>query len=126
MAKITGGTHEGSVSKTVTNSDVIRRAAPELIENNTSPATASSDTYSFAMLILECITEDVPFYEIPHDTVVIHTRINKKQCPPRPDGKHERRRISDDLWELMNNCWAFKAKDRPTMERVHRFFLHGA
>jgi serine/threonine protein kinase len=117
---------ENTVSKTVSSAAVVRYAAPELIENNDFSATTHSDTYSFAMLILECITENVPFSNITRDAAVIHARISKRQCPPRPDGPEERNRVSDGLWDLMKRCWSVKPEIRPTMEHVQRFFLEQA
>lgn len=115
---------ENTVSRTVSSGDVVRYAAPELIENTNAPATKDSDTYSFAMLILECITEETPFHNLPRDAAVIHARISKRQFPPRPDGPDQRNRISEDLWELMIRCWAFIPDQRPAMEQVHNFFLY--
>lgn len=115
--------NENTVSKTVSSAAIVRYAAPEVIENNNVSATTYSDTYSFAMLILECITEEVPFSNIIRDAAVIHARISKKQCPPRPEGPDGKNRVSDELWDLMKRCWSVKPEQRPTMEQVHRFFL---
>lgn len=104
----------------------VRHAAPELLESVSFQATIHSDTYSFAMLIIECITEAAPFSDINRDAQVIHIRIGKKQSPPRPSGEDGRQRISDELWNLMTRCWAVKPEDRPTMDSVHRFFLDRA
>ena len=101
----------------------MRYSAPELIENNNIPATKSSDSYSFAMLILECFTEKVPFHEHSRDAAVIHARISKRQFPPRPDGHGQKNRVSDDLWSLMKRCWSVKPDERPTMEQIHSHFL---
>jgi len=117
-----GQNENATGSKTVSSADVVRYAAPELIETNSSSATKESDTYSFAMLIVECITEDMPFSNITRDAAVIHARINKKQCPPRPEGLEGKKYVSDSLWELMNRCWSQKPDQRPSMEHVHRFF----
>ena len=111
-----------SNTKTVSSAEIVRYAAPELIENTDSSPTMESDTYSFAMLIVECITEDAPFSNITRDAAVIHARINKKQCPPRPDGPEEGKYVSDGLWDLMNRCWSLKPDLRPTIEHVHSFF----
>ena len=118
--------NENTISKTVSSGDVVRYSAPELIENNNVLATMNSDTYSFAMLILECITEEVPFSSLTRDASVIHARISKKQDPPRPDGQDRKNRVSDGLWDLMMRCWSVKPDHRPTMEHVHSFFLHQA
>ena len=97
---------ENAMSKTVSSGDAVRYAAPELIEDNSAPPTKSSDTFSFGMLILECITEEVPYSNLPRDAQVMHARTTKKQCPSRPDGKEPRNRVSDGLWELMMRCWS--------------------
>ena len=97
----------------------VRYAAPELIEHDDFPATMFSDTYSFALLILECITQARPFSNLDREAEIIHERINKKKSPPRPDGKHH---IPDDLWDIMEKCWTFVPEPRPPMEAVHRFF----
>ena len=108
----------------MSSGDTVRYSAPELIESNNVSATTHSDAYSFAMLILECITEEVPFSNLSRDAAVIHARISKRQCPPRPDGRDGKNRVSDDLWELMMRCWTVRPDQRPTMEQVHSFFLH--
>ena len=97
--------------------EALRYSAPEFFRGN-AVHTKASDTYSFAMLILECITEVPPFSDLPDDSAVLHARSSKVQNPPRPDGPN---RIPDDLWNLMTRCWAIKK--RPTMEDVHSFFL---
>ncbi|KAF9782374.1 kinase-like domain-containing protein [Thelephora terrestris] len=122
IAKIFHETHENTVSKTMSPATNVRYAAPELIKHNNFHTTTHSDTYSFALLILECITEAPPFSKIPRDAAVAHARIHKEQCPPRPVGQ----RIPDDLWDLMNRCWSIKPEMRPPMDHVHRFFLDRA
>jgi hypothetical protein len=113
-------TDGNTVPKTVSSADMVRYAAPEVIENGDVFVTAQSDTYSFAMLILECITELPPFSYIARDAAVIHTRITKKQSPLRPEGEEG---IWDELWDLMNRCWIVKPEQRPTMDQVHIFFF---
>ena len=107
-------------TRSKSSQDIVRYSALELIENTKAPATTDSDTYSFAMLILECITEEIPFSNLPSYAGVIHARISKRQTPPRPDGQN---RISDDLWDLMIRCWSVTLHQRPTMEQVHTHFL---
>jgi serine/threonine protein kinase len=105
---------------------IVRYAAPEIIESANYSATTYSDIYSFALMILECITEKVPFSRINPEAAVVHARITKKQYPPRPDGQHEENRVSDELWDLMKRCWSIKPDERPRMEAVHHFFLDRA
>ena len=98
----------------------MRYAAPELIEHNNFPATTSSDTYSFALLILECITQAPPFSDFQYEADVIHARVDNERCPSRPDGEPH---VSDNLWGLMERCWSLKPELRPAMEVVHQFFF---
>ena len=117
--------NENTTSKTVSSGDAVRYSAIELIENYDASTTKNSDTYSFALLILECITEEVPFSNYAREAAVIHARISKRQCPSRPDGQYQSH-IPDDLWGLMSRCWAAKPDNRPSMEQVHSFFLNQA
>lgn len=116
--------NDTTVSKTLASRDVVRYSAPELLENNNVHPTVYSDTYSFAMLILECITEETPFANLSSDAAVIHARISKRQYPTRPDGQSGKGTVSDDLWDQMMRCWHTKPNERPTMENVHTFFLY--
>ena len=116
---------ESTISKTVSSGGIVRYLAIELIEDPSGRATMNSDTYSFAMLILECITEEVPFSGLSRDQAVVHARVAKRQSPPRPgtrNTKDSESCISDGLWDLMMRCWSEKPEDRPTMEYVHMFF----
>ena len=97
----------------------MRYAAPELIEHNDFRATKSSDTYSFALLILECITEAPPFSNLRREADIIHERLGKQNRPALPDGEHH---ISNDLWVLMERCWSFEPASRPAMKEVHQIF----
>lgn len=112
---------ENSVSRTIPG-EAARYSAPELLENSNSHATNASDAYSFALLILECITEMIPFHEFSRDAAVIHARISKRQMLSRPGGRDPGKTVSDDLWSLMNRCWSAEPDRRPTMEAVHSFF----
>jgi len=121
---------ESTISKTVSSGGIVRYLAIELIEDPSGRATMNSDTYSFAMLILECITEEAPFSSLSRDQAVVHARVAKRQSPPRPgtrledskDPENLKNCVSDELWDLMTRCWSEKPEDRPTMEYVHRFF----
>jgi len=126
IARIVEEVNDNTTSKTISSGDFVRYSAPELLKNSGSTATTHSDTFSFAMLILECVTEKIPFPTLFRDAAVIHARISKEQCPPRPDGPDQKNRVSDALWDLMKRCWSTKLDGRPTMENVHGFFLNQA
>jgi serine/threonine protein kinase len=114
--------NDNTVSKTVSSASIVRYAAPEVIKVNGPSATFQSDTYSFAMLMLECITELPPFYYITRDAAVIHTRITKGQHPLPPDLKKEDPAFGQ-YWDLMKECWSDKPEGRPGMGIVHTRLL---
>jgi len=104
--------------------DIVRYAAPELLENPRARVTTSSDVCSFAMLVLQCITGEIPFSILSHDVAVFDARVSERLNPPRPDG-WSTEHVSDGLWDLMTRCWSYQPDHRPPMEEVHSFFqLH--
>lgn len=125
MSKIMEEVTEVSASKTLTSEGSARYVAPELIESNEASTTMLSDVYSFAMLVLECISQDKPFANLRRDAAVIHAVVNKKQHPGRPVGPMSEKWLSDALWEVMKKCWATTPATRPLMEQVCDFFEHG-
>lgn len=112
-----------TASPAVGDLDTLRYLAPELIEGGNVPPTTNSDAYSFAMLMLECIAEKIPFSDCPPDIEAIRDRILGGRCPPRPDGPDPRVRVPIGLWSLMLRCWDTKCNHRPTMEQIHSFLL---
>jgi len=110
-----------AISGTASSRNDVRYLAAELIGAESLPATTYSDTYSFAMLIIECITEEVPFSDIKDE--VTHARLMEGLHPTRPpNGSKDY--VSDVLWDLMIRCWSPVPGDRPAMEYVHRFLEH--
>lgn len=39
--------------------------------------------------------------------------------PPRPPEPAEKRGLSDEVWSLMQECWAVEPSDRPNMTAVY-------
>jgi len=123
MSKVMEEVTEMSMSKTLTSGGSARYVAPELIESNDASATMHSDTYSFGMLVLECVTRLPPYANLRRDAAVIHAIIYKRECPLRPETPEAKRWITDDVWELMMKCWSLLPASRPSMTEVHTFFL---
>lgn len=77
-----------------------------------------ADIYSFAMAILELLTGKHPFSDVKRDASVIHRIIVLKRTPQRPDSPEVQRWLTDDLWSLLQQCWAPDADQRPLMRFV--------
>lgn len=58
-----------------------------------------------------------PFSEIPIDAGVILSVIAGKR-PQRPDDDALIEPISDELWSVIEECWAHEAEKRPEMSSV--------
>ena len=117
MAKVMEEVTEKSASVTLTEGGRSARwLAPELIAGQ-SPSK-EADTYSYAMAILELLTERRPYPDVRRDAAVIH-RIMSGEEPARPQGVD----ISDALWVLMQKCWQRNTLSRPLMAEVTSFFM---
>ena len=109
-----------AVSSSSTNGGTIRWMGPELldpdqfgVENGRS--TKESDCYALGMVILEVLSGKAPF---PHyrDTTVIKKVIGGER-PGRPQGP-ESVWFTNDLWEVLEQCWSPRPEVRPTVETV--------
>ena len=109
---------EKSASATLTTAGSARWLAPELIEGSISSPTKAADIYSFAMAILELLTGKHPYAHLKREANVIHSIVEKKMMPPRPQSPEINVWLTDDLWTLMEQCWSSDADRRPPMSVV--------
>ena len=70
MARIMEEVTESTATKTGAPGDAVRYSAIELIEGNNVSATKHSNTDSFAMLMLECIMEEMPSSNLSRDAAI--------------------------------------------------------
>jgi serine/threonine protein kinase len=100
-----------------------RWMAPEVLdppesagdERPMSICTPQSDVYAMGMTFLEVITRRPPFSNRRYDTTVILAVI-AGALPLRPDISA----MSDDAWDLMQDCWKFNPEQRLTVPGVER------
>ena len=89
--------------------------APELIVpeqfglEKTCP-TECSDCYALGMVIYETISGNVPFYEC-HD-MAASVKVIQGGHPTRGE------MFSENMWKMLELCWAFQPQDRPNIEDV--------
>ncbi|KAI0928187.1 hypothetical protein AcW1_005510 [Taiwanofungus camphoratus] len=101
-------------SATLTKAGSARWLSPELIENTVSLSTRATDVYSFAMAMLECFTLKPPFADLKRDAHVIAAILIQNRNPHRPNTPLP----TDDIWELMLQCWSLTPEERPSMAVV--------
>jgi hypothetical protein len=115
MSKVLEDVTKMPASTTLQSMGNVRWLAPEIIIEGESPA-AASDTYSFAMTVLELLTETHPLVELKTDIAVVRSSPTQ---PRRPTAPEVTKWLTDTLWTLMGRCWSTKEM-RPTMEDVSK------
>ncbi|KIO33010.1 hypothetical protein M407DRAFT_18165 [Tulasnella calospora MUT 4182] len=90
----------------------LRWQSPELWTGGAK--SFSSDTYAFAMTIVEVLTGEVPFSNIENDTAVIVAVLQNDERPPKlPESLFG---VSyKSTWEVADACWPKKPADRISM-----------
>ncbi|EIN07822.1 kinase-like protein, partial [Punctularia strigosozonata HHB-11173 SS5] len=96
-----------------------RYMAPELsdIEEKGKTLTWKSDVYAFGMTAWEIFAERHPFYNIPHELVVL-LKVRDGKRPERP--LHARALGLDDfIWSnVISSCWVARPSERPRILEV--------
>ncbi|KAG9014040.1 hypothetical protein FRB94_000237 [Tulasnella sp. JGI-2019a] len=82
------------------------------------PITAS-DVYSFGGLVLEVLSGVAPFQGKKREQWLISSAVITNKTSPR--NEHPAVPANATAWELMERCWTFEPKRRPTMSQVHEF-----
>ena len=102
-------------SSSYTQGGTARWMSPELIDpqqfgfKNSRP-TEFSDCYALGMVIYETISGQLPFHEYTNLTVFVKVLEGKR--PSRQSG------FVDNLWEMVELCWAPQTAARPKIEDV--------
>ncbi|KAG6907684.1 hypothetical protein DXG01_007787 [Tephrocybe rancida] len=86
----------------------------EKIRSTEYPLTLKADSFSFASLVLEVLSDDVPYSYLSNNSAVIIEVVVRNRTPRRPDTKL----LTDPLWDLLNRCWSRNPDSRPSMEDI--------
>ncbi|KAL0069402.1 hypothetical protein AAF712_003427 [Marasmius tenuissimus] len=107
----------------------IRWMAPELFHSNNGIFATmgdgteridkfARDLYAFACTVLEVITGKPPFVELTDPKVMYEVMFNNAR-PSRPPSAIYW--CPDNVWALIQRCWAQRSQDRPKASEVHGF-----
>ena len=84
---------------------------PERFGLKDSRPTKESDCYALGMVILEVLSGRPPFALSQNPAVM--WKVMNYEFPERPKEVQ-----SADLWGLLEQCWSFQPKERPTPEVI--------
>ncbi|KAF9257192.1 kinase-like protein [Marasmius fiardii PR-910] len=104
-----------------------RWMAPELLDvsrlseseagGKGKPDKLKRDVYSYGCTVFEIITGEPPFSEMSEPKFVVEVAVNHKR-PPRPTDVAW---CPDNIWALVQLCWAQETHLRPTASSVHSY-----
>ena len=80
--------------------------------------TKQSDCYALGMVVYEVLSGQFPF--APFSNHVATWKVLGGERPQRPGGV-EGVRFTDDLWRMLNRCWATRPENRPSISAVLEF-----
>ncbi|KAG2141626.1 kinase-like domain-containing protein [Suillus cothurnatus] len=111
-------TSASQASWTSTIKGNMRWMAPELLvpeREDGSPTRPSeqSDIFSFGGIMLQVLTNKVPYYYLPNDAAIVLC-IARSETPSRPRYPE----LPDKYWEFIERCWSADPRDRPSTERA--------
>ncbi|KAH0833918.1 hypothetical protein J3R83DRAFT_11103 [Lanmaoa asiatica] len=95
-----------------------RWAATELfrIDNGSPSPTKMSDVYSFACLMLQVLTGEVPYCGTKRSEQVVYLKyLGRKPIDAQTP------KVGDRYAAFMHRCWSQEPEKRPTMETVVDF-----
>ncbi|KAG6907967.1 hypothetical protein DXG01_006692 [Tephrocybe rancida] len=95
--------------------------SPELVASEKDASsyrrTEASDVFAFGMVCYEIFVNKPPFGKVTR--LIARKKIRNGQHPERPvDGRHLEQGLTNEIWEMMKRCWAYKPDDRPTATEI--------
>ncbi|KDQ55511.1 hypothetical protein JAAARDRAFT_37524 [Jaapia argillacea MUCL 33604] len=106
---------EITLSASPSKAGCTRWNAPELVDwTRRGSRSYATDVYSLAMVALEIYTRDVPFAHLENDMAVALSILANN----RPNRSEVGGAMSDEIWALVQDCWAQGPSDRPTITQI--------
>ncbi|KAG0703871.1 kinase-like domain-containing protein [Suillus ampliporus] len=106
-----------SASWTSTLKGNLRWMAPELLVEHEDGSevrpSEQSDIYSFGGIMLQVLTNKIPYYHLSNDAAIILC-IAKSETPSRSRYPA----LPDKYWHIIEQCWSTDPQERPSTEGV--------
>ena len=121
--------HRSASKKSILEHGSTRWMAPELFVNTGDTidleddipifkATRYSDIWSFAMLILELLTGEVPFPEKNSEASVRSALVNGERPKHSRNLKVTEDGLNDELWQILLRCWESLPENRLPLQSL--------
>ena len=92
--------------------------APDQTGLKNERPTRQSDCYALGMVIYEVLSSQAPY--APFSRYIAMRKAMDGEPPERPRGV-EGMRFTDDLWRMLERCWAIRPDARPGISAVLEF-----
>ncbi|KAG8963637.1 hypothetical protein FRC05_004571 [Tulasnella sp. 425] len=119
LSKALEGTPSGLTTTSFGLRGSTRYMSPELVSEDDARRTLASDVWAWGCLLLEILTDRLPYADITSDAKIILTLARLLLAPARPNDMFpapiDGLPIPDDLRSLLKNCWKISPEARPTM-----------
>lgn len=119
LSKALEGTPSGLTTTSFGLRGSTRYMSPELVSEDDARRTLASDVWAWGCLLLEILTDRLPYADITSDAKIILTLARLLLAPARPSDMFpapiDSLPIPDDLRSLLKNCWKISPEARPTM-----------
>ncbi|KAG2343684.1 kinase-like protein [Suillus weaverae] len=93
----------------------MRWVAPELLveqeDGSQARPSKQSDMYSFGSIMLQVLTNKIPYYHLSNDAAIILC-IAKSQTPSRSRYPE----LPERYWQFIEQCWSTDPRERPSTE----------
>ena len=114
-----------TTSVSLTTPGTTRWMSPELLNphwfnHQYGQPTKESDCYALGMVTLEVLSGQAPFAQYKDLDIV--WKVIKGEHPGRPKGV-EGAWFTDDLWGMLELCWATQPTSRPSAEAMLECFI---
>ncbi|KAG6898699.1 hypothetical protein C0993_005035 [Termitomyces sp. T159_Od127] len=103
----------------------VRWQAPELLMDQEDSSeeiynTEKSDIFAWAGVCYEIFTGHIPYYQISKLVSVALSIVQGKKptCPEDSDAAWHQHGLTQQMWGLLEECWAFQAGERPDASAV--------
>ncbi|QRV97875.1 Serine/threonine-protein kinase [Ceratobasidium sp. AG-Ba] len=96
-----------------------RWMAPEMFIDDNPILQTPSDVWGWAMTALELISGQAPYYHNKQThTIILDIRLNKRPQRAKYADFDKYALKPDEMWALLEKCWATEPEDRPTIDEV--------